>query len=383
MAKGDVMKIVKILMVVIASFLILATFCGCKAGDEVAVKKDSDNVEINHQKDDFELFSKVIYAPPQKLDEGSQADFDNLTYRKGHVPVIAYMPPATEFDYYIGIGEGIKSLANDLGAEVFMIAPESGSDIQTQIQMLQDVIKQKVDIIILSTHDEDAIAPSIKSAVDSGIVVVIVNSDSLKFPTPIHAVVGYNQRNGTKKLGNYVSMLVGKADINVGIIEGQSGWHSSERVGGFSDAISGKDNFNIVASLDGQWNIEGGKLATMEMLEAHPEIQLLFAANDYEIMGAQKVTSAIGREDILLFGNDGDTACLEEIAAGNIDATVHTAPYEMGIVALQVAVDGLAGIYSGGYVETPTIIVDKYSVFEFLSRPDALYPKPVKEYNSE
>jgi ribose transport system substrate-binding protein len=95
----------------------------------------------------------VEYPAPKPLQEGAQADTAALE-NDGQVR-IAYMPPATEFNYYIAIGEGIKAAAAEVGAEVFMLAPQSGADINGQMGMIQDVITQDVDAIILSTHDED------------------------------------------------------------------------------------------------------------------------------------------------------------------------------------------------------------------------------------
>src|SRR6266511_3375832 len=50
----------------------------------------------------------------------------------GGKPTVAYMPPATEFPYYIAIGEGIEAKAPGLGANTFMLAPQSGSDIRSE-----------------------------------------------------------------------------------------------------------------------------------------------------------------------------------------------------------------------------------------------------------
>lgn len=385
------MKLKKTIIGVLVAVMLMSLLAGCQSESPKDVQQD-DTKAVADQKDDtkqeseevtdegFMISKNVEYLNAVTLAEGSQADFNSLKYSKGDVPRIAYMPPATEFNYYMAIGEGIKSLAEEMGAESFMLAPQSGADISGQMGMLQDVISQQVDIIILSTHDEAAAAPLVKQAVEQGIQVIIVNSDIQAFPTPIHAVVGYNQRNGTRMMGEYVSAKLGDQETVVGIIEGQPGWHSTERVGGFLDGIEGKSNFSVAASLDGKWNVEGGNTAAMDMLQAHPEIQLLFAANDYEIMGASKAVSSLGRDDVLLFGNDGDTACLEEIAAGTVDATVNTTPFIMGRIALQVAMDGIAGEFDGGYVETPTVIVDKDNVIEYLSKPEALYPKPSKDY---
>ncbi len=323
----------------------------------------------------------VAYAAPAPLAEGSQAPCSGLTYKAGAKPRIAYMPPATEFPYYMAIGEGIKSHAATLGAETFMLAPQSGADINGQMGMIQDVISQKVDAIILSTHDEGAAGPLVKRAVDQGIAIVIVNSDIAKFPTAVQGVVGYKQRAGTKKLGEYaIAALAGKA-VNVGIIEGQPGYHSTERVGGFLDAIEGNASFTVVASVDGQWNVDGGNKAATDMLTAHPDIEVVFAANDYMISGAAKAAKALGKTGLVLYGNDGDTnAGLEPIAAGEVIATVDTTPFVMGEQALQVTVDCLNGKFGGGYVETPTRIVDVKNAASILCHPEKLFPKPQKTY---
>lgn len=322
--------------------------------------------------------AQQMYPAPKPLAAAAQASIKDFKGIEG--ARIAYMPPATEFNYYIAIGEGIKAAAAKLGIETFMLAPQSGADINGQMGMLQDVITQKVSAIILSTHDEHAAAPLVKRAVAAGIAVVIVNSDIADFPAPVHAVVGYSQRNGTHKEGEYALKLAAGKPMNVGILEGQPGYHSTERVGGFLDAIKGS-NLKVVASLDGKWNVEGGNAAAMDMLQAHPEINMIFAANDYEIMGAAQAAKALGRKDLLLFGNDGDTgAGLEQIATGNITATVDTTPYVMGQIALAVAADVLNNKYSGGWVETPTEIVDKNNVLDKLRHPERLYPKPSKEY---
>ncbi|WFU45966.1 sugar ABC transporter substrate-binding protein (plasmid) [Bradyrhizobium sp. CB82] len=318
------------------------------------------------------------YPAPKPLKPEAQAPIK--AFKGAKSARMAYMPPATEFNYYIAIGEGIKDAAAKRGIETFMLAPQSGADINGQMGMIQDVINQGVAAIILSTHDEHAAAPLVKRAVAQGIAVVIVNSDIADFPTPIHAVVGYSQRNGTHNEGEYALKLVDDKPMMVGILEGQPGYHSTERVGGFLDAIKGS-KLKVASSLDGKWNVEGGNAAAMDMLQAHPEIQLIFAANDYEILGAAQAAKALGRKDLLLFGNDGDTgAGLEPIAAGIVTATVDTTPFVMGQVVLQVTADVLDNKYPGGWVETPTRIVDKSNVLDVLRHPEVLYPKPSKKY---
>lgn len=319
------------------------------------------------------------YPAPVPLNEGAQAPIGavapkNETYR------IAYMPAATEFNYYIAIGEGIKTVAAERGAEVFMLAPQSGADINGQMGMIQDVLTQDVDAIIFSTHDEFAAAPLIKRAVDQGIVLMLINTDIPNFPTPIHGVIGYSQRKGTHAMADWVIENYGNEPVRVGIIEGQPGYHSTERVGGFLDGIAGNSNFEVVVSIDGKWNVEGGNTAGMDILQSHPDLDVIFAANDNMAIGASYAAKALGKSDVVLLGNDGDTFGLEEVAAGGVTAIVATAPVLMGRAAMNATLDALEGTFAGGFIETPTSVADKAGAIAILQEPEKLFPKPSKEY---
>jgi ribose transport system substrate-binding protein len=309
----------------------------------------------------------------------AQASCEGVAFGGDGTPRIAYMPPATEFPYYLAIGEGIKAKAEEVGVETFMLAPQSGADIEGQVGMLQDVLTQGVDAIILSTHDEKAAAPLVQQAVDSGVAVIIVNSDIADFPTPIHGVVGYQQRKGTSKIGDYAIEMV-DGDATIGVIEGLPGYHSTERVGGFLDAIEGEESMEVVESLPGDWNVEGGNRAAMDMLQANPDIDMVFAANDYMAIGANAAAEDLDRE-IIILGNDGDTQALEEINAGEWEATVNTTPFEMGETVLDVTMDCLNKEFTGFYVETPTQVVDQSNAVQYLCQADRLYPPPSKEYD--
>ena len=136
------------------------------------------------------------------LMDGAQAPMSSIS-PKNEKYRIAYMPPA-RFNYYIAIGEGIKAVGAEAGVDVFMLAPQSGADINGQMGMIQDVLTQDVDAIIFGTHDEFAAAPLLKKAVDQGVAVLMINSDIPNFPTPIHGVVGYSQR-GTHAIADGLS----------------------------------------------------------------------------------------------------------------------------------------------------------------------------------
>jgi ribose transport system substrate-binding protein len=342
------------------------------AAEPVAVEESSEGTGASVE--------AISYSAGSPLDAGSAAQCVDLGKPISDME-IAYLPPATEFNYYLAIGAGIENLAAAHGIEYSMVSPAKDNPAE-QIGMIQDITTRGVDMIVMSTHDPGAAAPVVAEAVEAGIQVHLVNSDIPNFPTPVHSVVGYQQRAGDAKVGAYAVELAAGAEVLYGVIEGAPGYHNDERSGGWRDGVAGASNFVEVASINGRWNVDGGNAAAMDMLQAHPEINVIFAANDYMAQGAVQAAKSLGRDDILIYGNDGDTnSGLEEIAAGNIQATLDTSPYAMGQIALQVAIDCATGVFAGGeFIESPGTVVDRDSVLPILCEPDKLFPAPNSEY---
>src|SRR6266511_3807254 len=300
--------------------------------------------------------------------------------KKASGATIAYMPPGLEFPYYIGIGAGVKQFARKYHYKTFTSSPQSGADYAGQAARMRDVITRGVDGIIFHTHNNSATAPLVKQAVAAGIAVVIVNQDLTAFPAPIHAVVGYRERKTDLKMGKYAVKLM-KGQAKIGLIEGLPGYDSTERIGGFRDGIKGQSGMDVVASQPGGWDVPGGNKTALDMLQAHPEINLIFAANDFMAEGAYQAAKTLHKDNIAILGSDGDTNAFVLInQGGQYKATMNTVPVMQGRVAMQAMHACLSHTFKRFYVETPGTLVTKKNVRAVLCKWDLLWPKPSKRY---
>ena len=91
----------------------------------------------------------------------------------------------------------------------------------------------------------------------------------------------------------------------------------TERIGGFLDAFKTFPDMKIVASLPTTWDADTANKATLDMMQAHPEINLIVAANDFEAIGAAKALKGLNRSDVEVYGNDGDTTGMEKWQPGS------------------------------------------------------------------
>lgn len=320
------------------------------------------------------------YPAPTPLKEGAQAPRSTIKHNGGKY-TIAYLPMGTEFNYHVALGEGIKSVAeSQKDVNWFLLSPYSGSDLAGQMGMLQDVTaRPDVDAIVLISFDEAALAPLVKEAVKAGKAVVIINSDIPNFPTPVHGVVGVNQRKVNKALAEWARNQAKGEPRTVGVLDGEPGYLATERAGGFVDGI--KDtNWTVAARINGGWSVEKGNTAAMDLLQAHKDIQVIYASNDYMALGAHLAEKSLGRHDLTILGYDGDTGAIEDIAAGGVTATTNTSPVVMGRMAACFVLDLLKGKTEGGYVNTPTQIVTKDNAGAILHKSDDLFPKPSHPY---
>lgn len=155
---------------------------------------------------------------------------------------------------------------------------------------------------------------------------------------------------------------------------------ATERAGGFLDGLKGS-NWKLATRVNGGWSVEKGNTAAMDLLQANPGINAIYASSDYMALGAALAAKSLGRTNISIFGYDGDTGALEDIAnGGGVTATTNTSPVGMGRMAALFALDLLNKKSAGGYVGVPTQIVHKGNVQAVLRQPADLFPKPSKAY---
>ena len=113
----------------------------------------------------------------------------------------------------------------------------------------------------------------------------------------------------------------------------------------------------------------------MDVLQAHPDTEVLFAANDYMAQGAALAAEQLGDTKLMILGYDGDPNAMEDIARGKITATTNASPVVMGRLAACYAINLLNRKSAGGYVNTPTEIVTKDNVAQVLCNTEDMYPK--------
>lgn len=278
---------------------------------------------------------------------------------------IAFLPPAMISPYYASCINGAKPVAEELGYELLVTAPESESDYAAQVQLMEDMVNRGVDGIVVCAINTDAIVTGVKAANAAGIPVVMFNVQNELADGEVAAYITYDQYEGGAKVADYVAEVVGDKEVNVAIIEGLPSEHTTFRMGGFSDCAAEKyPNIHVVASQPGNWEREAGMNAAANMMQAM-DIDVFFGLCDEMSLGAVQAVKQAGG-DQLVFSFDGNPNAAEAVKAGDLMCTLSIGGINTGAECIKA----LDTVINGGTVEKfipiETEVINASNVDDYL-----------------
>lgn len=271
--------------------------------------------------------------------------------------------PNQQSPFFVAIREWVEDEAEK--EDVELVFADAKNDADTQVSQVQDFITQGVDAIIYIPAGATAATVPVREAKSAGIPVVTV--DRNPEGAPGDTFIASDSVASAKALGEWVVEQTG-GQGNLGIIQGQLGTTPEEaRDEGFTEGISGSDIVEVARQASDAWLQDEGYDIATDMLQANPEINIIFGRADGLALGASQAARNAGYEDILVVGFDGDPSGLEAVADGQLGATITQQTTLMGKLALQSALDLIAGEDLPEEQLQEGILTTKENVQEFIA----------------
>lgn len=255
---------------------------------------------------------------------------------------IAVVPKGLAHQFWLTIKAGADAAAAEGGAEVIWQGPAKETEVENQINIVQDMITSKVDALVLAACDEQALIPAVQMAVDAGIPVVTIDS-GVASDLPASFVATDNVA-GAKMAADTLAGLIGNAGT-VGLIPFIKGAATSNmREEGFLEGIKAHPEISVSATLYCQSDVEEAMAVTQDMLTQDAEMKGIFATNEPAAIGAAAALKAAGRAgEVKLVAFDGAEEEIKGLQDGSIHALIVQNPYRMGYLGVKAALDAIAG----------------------------------------
>jgi ABC-type sugar transport system substrate-binding protein len=261
---------------------------------------------------------------------------------------IAYVVKAMSDQFWIDMRNGADEAAREFNVELSFQAPDKETDVERQIQMVENAIIAKVDAIILSASSSTALNPVIIKANKANIPVILVNDTINNAALEseggfVETYVGIDQYAAAALAGEYAAANLPGGKVV--LLEGPSGVDALEqRLAGFRDKVENKPGFAIVASQNANCDRNEGFNVMQNLLTSNPDISIVWSVNAEMGQGAIQAIEQAGKTGtIFVFDFDASNDDIEAIKAGTLVGSVAQYPAIQARSAIQACLDVLGG----------------------------------------
>lgn len=247
--------------------------------------------------------------------------------------------------YWVLLKAGAEAKAKELGVTVNVIGPNSESDVQQQVDMIQNAIGAGVDGLAIAPSSPDTVLPVLSQADSAGIPVIAVDTDLPNYENK-KSFIGTGNEVAGKQGGEYAASLVGEGAKAI-VLRGRAGDTThDDREKGFVEGLeAGGVEVLEVRACDSE--AEKAMNAMQDLMNRYDQIDIVCTTADSMAQGAQRAIENAGA-DIPVIGFDGTIPVAELIAQGSvIKGSVAQAPYTMG----ELAVENLLKLVNGETIE--------------------------------
>jgi signal transduction histidine kinase/CheY-like chemotaxis protein len=237
---------------------------------------------------------------------------------------------------------------------------DANEDNDTQIKQIRELVKKKVDLIIISANESGPVTTAAVEAYRAGIPTIII--DRKIYSEEYTTFIGADNYEIGRAAGLFTNSLLKNGKTTIVEIWGREGSSSAlDRHNGFSDALIHNDNI-ILKTVYGRWHRDEAKV-NIAALGSFEDIDIVYAHNDVMALAAREAIMEVNpqaAERIKFIGIDalpGKGKGIEAVRDGYLTASF---VYPTGgSTAIKVAWQILNGVPVSKQYALTSALIDK------------------------
>jgi len=257
---------------------------------------------------------------------------------------------------------GMRDAASRNGAD--LLEANSAGKPDKEIQLINTYIASGVDAIVVSPLSATASVIALRRARAKGITIVTYNTNvegDIAAAYLESDQAGLGRATGAAAREYIEKHLGGKANVALLAFQSQAPEQSTMRVNGFREEITKLPGVKVVAEQDA-WLAEQAVRKGGDLLTAHPDLDILWGANEGATVGAVMAVKNAGKAGhVAVFGTDTG----EQIAGfllsedGILQAVTGQQPFEIGSLAVESALSVLKGEHVPPKQSLPGVLLSR------------------------
>jgi ABC-type sugar transport system substrate-binding protein len=273
---------------------------------------------------------------------------------------------------------GMRTAARRNNVE--LLEANSAGQPDKEVALVNTYIAANVDAIVVSPLSVRASMAALARAKEKGIAIVTYNT-TVDGDLP-SCFVQSDQRDLGRVTGRAVreyieKTLNGKARVAILAFQSQLPEMSSQRVEGFKEQLAGLPGVSIVAEQDA-WLPEQAVRKAGDMITAHPNLDLIWSANEGGTVGSVMAVKNAGKAGrIVVFGTDTGEQIADFLLADDniLQSVAGQDPFRIGGLAVESALKIIRGEPVQNHIALPAVPLsrnDTTAILEFKAHLKAL-----------
>lgn len=250
-------------------------------------------------------------------------------------PKIGMVVSTLNNPFFVNMKDGAEKEAEKLGYDLVVL--DSQNDPAKERANVEDLVQLGVIALLINPTDSDAVVKTVEVANKSNIPVITLDRQANGGKITSH--IASDNIKGGEMAAEYVldKFKDEKGPINVVEIQGIPGASATrDRGEGFHNIMDKNDKFNFISIQAADFDRQKGLQVMENIIQANPNIQVVFAHNDEMALGAVKAIKA-SEINALVIGFDGNDDAKDSIDANEMTATIAQQPDLIGELGVELA----------------------------------------------
>lgn len=280
----------------------------------------------------------------------------------GDKPYIAIVSKGFQHQFWQAVKSGAEKAAEEFDVEITFEGPDTESDVDQQIQMLQTALDKQPDALGFAALDSQAAGPLLQQAKDAGIPVIAFDS-GVDSDIPV-TTASTDNKAASGEAAKHMAELIGHAGKVAMVVHDQTSVTGVDRRDGFVAYM--EENEPDIEIVDTQYG--GGDQAksadlAKAIIAANPDIKGLYGSNEGSAIGviqAVKELDLAGK--ITIVGFDSSKPQLDAITDGLEAGAITQNPVGIGYETVKAAVAAINGDKVEKVIDTGYLWYDKTNI---------------------
>ncbi len=273
----------------------------------------------------------------------AQAPAQQPAAPSGAKPYIPVISKGFQHQFWQAVKQGSEKAAKDLNVDITFEGPESESQVDKQIEMLQTALDKKPAAICFAALDSKAAIPLLQKAKDANIPVIGFDS-GVDSDIPV-ATAATDNIAAAAAAADHMAQAIGNSGEVAIIAHDQTSRTGIDRVKGFTDQIKSKyPNITIVSTDYGAGDPLKSTDIVKAVIQGHPNLKGYFGANEGSMKGVMNGAKELGKEGkLVMIGYDAGKQLKDEVRAGIVAGAITQDPFQIGYKCVESAIKAIKG----------------------------------------